>query len=174
MPEGLARIPGVFLAGFMGSGKSTVGRMLADEMGWVFVDLDEAIEKKEGVPITQIFDERGEAEFRRLESEALLAQIKAAERGHPRVVAMGGGTFAQQANREMLAGLAVVIWLDAPEELLYARVLHESHRPLARDRAKFLALYEERQASYSQADFRVDASGDAAEVVQRIQELPLW
>jgi shikimate kinase len=174
MPEGLARIPGLFLAGFMGSGKSTVGRLVADEMGWAFVDLDEAIEQAHGATIADIFANKGEAEFRRMESEALRDQVRLAERGRPRIVAMGGGAYASEANRKMLAELATVVWLDAPEELLFARVAHETHRPLARDRAKFLELYEARQAAYAEADFRVDASAEPAEVARRIQELPLW
>src|SRR6185295_10159790 len=91
MPGKLARSPGLFLAGFMGSGKSTVGPMLAEQMGWEFVDLDAAIEQANGVAITEIFATRGEEEFRRIEHEALREQVRAAERGRPRVVALGGG-----------------------------------------------------------------------------------
>src|SRR3984885_5965473 len=89
----LKRTPGIFLVGFMGSGKSTVGRALADELGWGFADLDEEIEKREGMPIVRIFDTRGEAEFRRAETAALRERVRAVERGRPCVIALGGGTF---------------------------------------------------------------------------------
>jgi shikimate kinase len=173
MPDGLALMPGLFLTGFMGSGKSTVGRLVADDLGWQFVDLDEEIERIEGMTIARIFDERGEAEFRRLETEALRVQVRAAERGQPRVVSLGGGAFAQEANRALLAG-ATIVWLDAPEPVLYERVAHQDHRPLARDRARFAALYAARQEAYAKASFRVGAVGEAPEVARRVLELPLW
>ena len=174
MPGKLARCPGLFLAGFMGSGKTTVGRILADELGWEFVDLDAIIEAQEHMPITLIFTERGEEVFRQLEHDALREQTRAAERGKPRVVAMGGGAYAEERNRTLLEPMGTVVWLDAPVELLRARIEHEVHRPLARDAAKFAELFQPRRASYALADFHVDAAGDASHVATRVLELPLW
>jgi shikimate kinase len=174
MPGKLARCPGLFLAGFMGSGKTTVGRILADELGWEFVDLDAIIEAQEHMPISQIFAERGEEAFRRLEHEALREQTRAAERGKPRVVAMGGGAYAQESNRTLLEPMGTVVWLDAPVELLRARIEHEQHRPLARDAARFAELFQARRASYALADFQVDAAAEPATVATRVLELPLW
>jgi len=174
MPGKLARAPGLFLAGFMGSGKTTVGRLLADEFGWQFVDLDEVIEKAEGAPIGDIFAKHGEPEFRRIEHEALRAEIRAAERGQPRVVALGGGAFAEARNRNMLLTMGTVIWLDAPIDVLLARVENETHRPLARDKKRFMELYEARREFYAEADFRVDAAMEPRAVADHILELPLW
>jgi len=174
MPGKLARAPGLFLAGFMGSGKSTVGRLLAEEMGWEFVDLDEEIERAQNMTITEIFAQRGEGAFRQIEHEALREQLRAAERGKPRVVALGGGAFAQERNRAMLEATGTVVWLDAPLEVLLKRVEHEIHRPLARDPKRFAELYEARRVAYAEADFRVEADDDPRVIVNRILELPLW
>lgn len=158
----------------MGSGKSTVGRILADELGWEFIDLDAGIEATEAMPISQIFAERGEEAFRQIEHEALREQTRAAERGKPRVVALGGGAYAQERNRTLLEPMGTVVWLDAPLDVLLARVATQNNRPLARDQAKFAELYEARRSAYAMADFRVDAVGEAPAVAARVLELPLW
>jgi shikimate kinase len=174
MPGKLARCPGLFLAGFMGSGKTTVGRLLAIELGWEFIDLDAVIEAAEAMPISQIFAQRGEAAFRQIEHEALREQTRAAERGKPRLVALGGGTYAQERNRILLEPMITVVWLDAPLDVLLARVATQDNRPLARDQAQFAELYQARRSSYAMADFHVDASGEAPAVAARVLELPLW
>src|SRR5512142_2087422 len=110
----LKRTPGIFLVGFMGSGKSTVGRALAEELGWGFADLDEDIEKREGVPISQIFDTRGETEFRHAETAALRERVRSVEGGHPCVIALGGGAFLSDENFQMVSNNGVSIWLDCP------------------------------------------------------------
>src|SRR6185295_16056948 len=92
----LKRTPGIFLVGFMGSGKSTVGRVLAEELGWGFADLDEDIEKREGMAIAEIFDSRGEAEFRKAETAALRERVRMVEGGRPWVIALGGGAFLNE------------------------------------------------------------------------------
>src|SRR6266849_9070831 len=98
----LKRTPGIYLAGFMGSGKSTVGRLLADRLGWHFVDLDEEIEEADGMLIEEIFETRGEPEFRRIESEAIRAWVRKIESGQAVVMALGGGAFVAEANRALL------------------------------------------------------------------------
>ena len=98
----------------MGSGKSTVGRALADELGWGFADLDEDIEKREGMSISQIFDTRGEAEFRRGETAALRERVRSIERGRPCVIALGGGAFLSEENFEIVSNNGVSVWLDCP------------------------------------------------------------
>src|SRR4051794_16672137 len=89
----LKRTPGIYLVGFMGSGKSTVGRALAEELGWRFVDLDQEIEQSQGMSVSEIFEQRGEPAFREIETAALRQQVKAIECGRPHVVALGGGAF---------------------------------------------------------------------------------
>ena len=85
----LKQTPGIYLLGFMASGKSTVGRHLAHRLGWSFFDLDDEIEAAEQTTIAQIFDTRGEAEFRRIESEMLAQHVRSIEHGRAAVVALG-------------------------------------------------------------------------------------
>lgn len=89
----LKRTPGLYIVGFMASGKTTLGRMLADEIGWGFADLDDDIEQREKQSIVEIFDTRGEAEFRRIEHELMRKRVKAIECGKPMVLALGGRRF---------------------------------------------------------------------------------
>ena len=84
----LKRTPGLYLVGFMASGKTTVGRMLAEELGWRFADIDAEIEGREGVPITQIFSERGEDTFRELEAAAIRKRVSQVQFGSPWVIAL--------------------------------------------------------------------------------------
>jgi shikimate kinase len=171
----LKNSPGIYLVGFMGSGKSTVGRLLAGRLGWDFVDLDDEIERAAGSKISAVFDAAGEAAFRVLEHRALALQASQARSGEPRVVALGGGAFAQTNNRENLADSGVSIWLDCPVEDLWQRVSGMGDRPLARDKAAFEALHSERRQYYEQADFRVPAEGANPEaVVEAIQALSLF
>jgi shikimate kinase len=156
----LKRTPGIYLVGFMGCGKSTVGRALAEQLGWQFCDVDERIEAAEGMAISRIFEERGEAEFRRIESHAILDCVRDIERGRPAVLALGGGAFAQENNRELLIDNGVTVWLDCPFEVVKRRVEVAEHRPLARDAQKFADLYEARRPAYAQAEFRVPVEND--------------
>lgn len=171
----LKRTPGIYLVGFMGSGKTTVGRQLAAEIGWTFADLDEDIEAAEGRSISDIFETEGEAGFRRIESEALRARVQKIRCGVPTVLALGGGAFAQERNRELLRGSGVSIWIDCPVELLWERVKGNPHRPLARDRTSFIRLFESRAASYALACYRVRSGRpDSSRVVAAILKLPLF
>ena len=94
----LKRTPGIYLIGFMGSGKSTVGRMLADQIGWRFADIDDDVEAAAKTSITELFTERGEEEFRRFESEAIRQRVRRIQSGHPMVLALGGGAFLVVAD----------------------------------------------------------------------------
>jgi shikimate kinase len=159
----LKRAPGVYLVGFMGSGKTTVGRHLARRLGWNFFDLDDEIESAEKAAITELFAARGEAEFRRLETEMLRRHVAWIERGRPAVVALGGGAFAQFENRDLLSDRGLSVWLDCPFETVSRRVAAASHRPLARDSAQFAALYHARLDAYRLADVRVTVESDDPE-----------
>jgi shikimate kinase len=156
----LKRTPGIYLVGFMGSGKSTVGRLLAQRLGWSFADIDEEIEAAEKAAITDIFGTRGEAEFRQIETRVLLAHIRKIESGRPAVIAVGGGAFVQAANREAMLGSGVAVWLDCPFETVQRRVGSASHRPLARDPERFAALFRERKPIYALADIHVAVDCD--------------
>mgnify|MGYP003332973717 CR=1 FL=1 len=158
----------------MGCGKSTVGRALADHIGWNFADLDDDIEKANGIPISQIFAEQGEAQFRAHETAALRARIRMIQSGRPHVLALGGGAFTQATNQASIADHGVSIWLDCPLEVIEARVARETHRPLARDLDKMRELFVSRLPSYAKADYRIEASNDnPQEAVDRILALDL-
>lgn len=159
----LKRTPGIYLTGFMCSGKSTVGRLLAARIGWNFADIDADIEGQQQTSIVEIFDKRGEEEFRRLETETIRRTVRTIECGRPTVVALGGGAFTRPENVELVGNNGVSIWLDAPFELVKRRVAPD--RPLARNAAHFEALYYERRPLYSRAAHRVEVSGDDPAVV---------
>lgn len=171
----LKRTPGIFLVGFMGSGKSTVGRALAEELGWGFADLDEDIEKREGTSIVQIFDTRGEAEFRRAETAALRERVRLVEGGRPWVVALGGGAFLSEENFHMVSNNGVSVWLDCTFSTVERRLAGHAHRPLARDPEKLRELFALRRAGYERADYSIAVENDdAAAATAKILALPLF
>jgi shikimate kinase len=171
----LKRTPAIYLVGFMGCGKSTVGRALAEELGWKFFDLDEEIERREKISIAEIFDQRGEAAFRQIESAALRERVHQARMGRPQVVALGGGAFLSRENFEMVANNGVTVWLDCPLDRIRQRLNGQTHRPLARDAEKLETLFEKRREGYARADYRVEVAGDdPAAAVQSVLALPLF
>jgi len=170
----LKRTPGIYVVGFMASGKSTIGRLLAGRLGWNFFDIDEEIEAAEKTTIAEIFDTRGEAEFRRIETGVIGRHVRWIERGRPAVLALGGGAFAAQANRDLLENNGVTVWLDCPFEVVERRVALASHRPLARDPRQLAALYHARREVYRLADICVPIESDEpASVVEAILSHPL-
>lgn len=163
----LKQTPGIYIVGFMGAGKSTVGRHLAHRLGWSFFDTDDEIEAAENSTIAEIFATRGEPAFRAIESEILRQHVRWIERGRPAVLALGGGAFATQANRLLLASNGISIWLDCPFETVRRRVAQASHRPLARDPGAFAALYRDRRECYAEADIHLPVESDDPEVTVR-------
>jgi shikimate kinase len=175
MHSKLVRSPGIYLVGFMGSGKTTIGLLLAEELGWNFVDLDQDIEAEQSASIAEIFDTRGEDEFRRIEHQALYKRVRSIQCGRPSVVAMGGGAFAQKTNFDLVEDNGITVWLDCPLETLKRRVAGFSHRPLAADPDRFERLFHERQAAYARADFRIEVTtDDPKEALRRILDLPIF
>ncbi len=171
----LVRTPGIYLVGFMGSGKTTVGRLLADRLGWDFCDLDENIEAEQKASVPEIFEKQGEEQFRRIETEAIRKCVYRVRAGCPTVVALGGGAFTREENYDLLEDHGVTVWLDCPLEVARKRVAGFEHRPLARDPKKFGELYEARRPVYARADFRVDSTSDNPEAtVDAIEKLPLF
>jgi shikimate kinase len=173
----------VCLTGFMGSGKSTVGRMLASQLAWHFVDLDAEIERESGLPISQIFAQKGETVFREIEHECLARVLGSASARNTRLIlALGGGTFAQPRNAALIREVdgpprgagSVVIWLDCSTEELLQRCVLMGDRPLFRDEASFRKLYEERLPYYQQADYRVESGGEPVRVVEQILALGIF
>jgi shikimate kinase len=171
----LKRTPGLYLVGFMGSGKSAVGRLLAHELGWSFADVDEDIEKAQGVSIAQIFDTRGEQAFREMEQEALRKRVREIECGKPMVLALGGGAFVDPDTRKLLEERGVTVWLDCPFPRINARVKDQTHRPLARDPEKLQQLFDDRRDVYRKAEHRIEAdTDDPAAIVAEILKLPIF
>ena len=155
----------IVLVGFMGSGKTTVGRELARRLQLPVADLDDLIETAEGRSIADIFAVDGEAAFRDIEHRELQRAIPGG------VLALGGGAYVQERNRELLRGQATVVWLDVSLERALQRVAGADHRPLARDPEKFAALYAARRSAYAEADVTIPiGSDDAAAVARAIME----
>jgi shikimate kinase len=158
----------VFLVGFMGAGKTSVGRALSQHLGWRFVDLDDRIRAREGRTITDIF-RQGEAQFRRSEVAALRELLTEAESGPPLITALGGGAFAQQEIASLLkdAG-SITVFLDAPADELWRRCgADEVDRPLRRTEEEFRQLYARRRPQYLQASVRVETAGREIERIVR-------
>lgn len=155
------------MAGYMGSGKSSVGRMLAGELGREFVDADEAIEARAGMTVPEIFSRRGEVWFRRTEAEVIRAIVQ--ER-IPGVLALGGGALGSDRTRGLLSREAIVIWLNVSPEIAWGRV-GGSDRPLAADRGRFLRRAEARQPIYREAaDVEIDADRPLDQVLAAVAE----
>ncbi len=142
----------LFLVGFMGAGKSTIGPILARRLNWTFRDLDEQIEKEQKCTIREIFQSQGESRFRELESEALrqTSLINSA------VVALGGGAFSFSQNRETVRQLGISIFLDCPLDVTLGRCVLNQERPLFQDREKASALYQSRRPFYLMSDLVID------------------
>jgi shikimate kinase len=159
----------VFLVGFMASGKSCVGQELARRLDWDFVDLDALVESRERQTIVEIFRDRGETGFRMAETSALRELTESLKRAT--VVALGGGTFAQPINRELLQPWHSV-FLDVPCDELWQRSLVDADkRPLRKDGSlEFARLYEYRRPFYSQATVTVVTAGrDLASLCAEIE-----
>jgi shikimate kinase len=147
----------VVLIGFMGAGKTTVGRALAKRLRSRFLDLDDVIEQREQMSVAEIFASSGETAFRRMETAALRELLQDRKADSDLVVALGGGAFVQKQNRAALnAAGAITVLLDAPLEELRRRCKREGKaRPLARDQEKFGELFAARRADYGLAQLKV-------------------
>ena len=159
----------MFLVGFMGAGKSTVGAVLARELGLEFADTDALVCAADGRSIDRIFAESGEPRFREIERE-VLARV---DTDHGQVVACGGGLFSCAETRRWLASRGLSVWLDVPLDLVRSRLARESApRPIwpADDPVGQRALCERRRATYWLAGMRVDARGSPEAVALRIRD----
>lgn len=160
----IARRDRVYLTGFMGSGKSTVGPILANTIGYDFVDVDHMIEETEGVSVAEVFRLRGEEYFRTREREAIVRLSR--EPG--RVIALGGGALVDPLSFETVITSGILVYLRLPKENLMKRLQQREDRPLLRDasggrlpekelRERIDALYRIREPLYARADLILDA-----------------
>lgn len=152
------------LSGYMGAGKTSVGRRVASRLGCTFTDLDREIEARAEMPIPEIFSRRGELWFRRTE-ETVVRELLA---GDPGVLALGGGSLESAKTRSLVMRVADVVWLRTSVEVAWARV-KDSDRPLAGDRGRFERRAAAREATYREAAaLEVDADGPVDEVAARV------
>jgi len=156
----------IFLVGFMGAGKTSVGKVLARRLGWPFEDLDDRIEARELRSVEQIFREAGESAFRRAETAALRELLDALG-SSPRVIALGGGAFVQPENAALLQRDDVAsVFLDGPVEELFRRCNKQQiDRPLRGTLDQFQKLFELRRPLYSKASVSLDTTGKDVEAV---------
>lgn len=177
--NGSPRAPrAVFLIGFMGAGKTSVGQALAELLGWRFLDLDQRIETQQGRTIAEIFSRSGEQVFREIEAAALRELL--VELGDaPAIVALGGGAVLREENAALLAACgAPQVFLDAPFEVVRQRCGQTvAARPLFREEDQARRLYESRRPQYLNAQYRVDTSSRsvkqvAAEIVRALSLEP--
>ncbi len=160
----------VILVGFMGAGKSSVGRLLAKRLDRCFVETDDLMTAREGRSIPEIFQATGEARFRELEAGLLdLLRLKRGE-----VIATGGGFPCPEGRMEALRAMGTVVWLAGDFEALYARALRSGSRPMLDGKSKeeVAILYRQRERFYRQAHLVVDTTGVGVDqVVRRILSL---
>jgi shikimate kinase len=159
----------IALIGFMGAGKSAVGRELSRRIGWPRHDTDEMIRQQFGISIPNIFAQHGEPAFR----DAETALLKTLRRGITGIVVTGGGIILRTQNVQLLRGMGRIVWLDADEKVLWQRVSKHSARPLLQTpdpRARFAELLQERLPLYrSAADYRINTSSNSiAQVTDEI------
>lgn len=145
----------VILTGFMGSGKTAVGRGLADTLGYDYRDIDAIVEGRMGMSIAEAFAREGEAFFRAEEEVVIREELGAP--GEGKVISLGGGAVTSAGVREMLRDEDFVVWIDVDVATAFERS-RDGKRPLAQDRGEFERLYRERESLYRQvADFVVEA-----------------
>lgn len=171
----------VFLVGFMGAGKTSVGRTLGQRLGWIFEDLDDRIQQREGRTIPEIFRDSGERKFREAEHSALREVLAELRNGAAKIIALGGGAFVQPNNAALLKASAVrTLFLDAPVEELWERCCKQANesgteRPLLQSPQQFRKLHMARRKSYLKASARVTTDGRSIDKIaaQIIRDLRL-
>lgn len=154
----------VVLTGFMGTGKSSVGRLLADRLGFSYRDLDALIVAEEGISINEIFARHGEPLFRALETEV----VRRMAREERCVVSTGGGAVIATENRRLLRQAGVVVNLTASVDEVCRRLREETDRPLLKDDRsgeRIAAMMAEREQFYADAELRIDTTGKSVEDV---------
>jgi shikimate kinase len=155
----------IYLVGFMGAGKTSVGRRVSEMLGWSFVDLDQKIEETAGESIRELFRREGEAYFRGLEG----TELQRVSRQERTVVALGGGAFCSAENQRVIQTTGASVWLDAPIDLLFSRCSGDSTRPLFTNRQEMEELLERRRPHYEKANLHLKVAGlSVEEIAQKV------
>ena len=160
----MTSIDKIYLVGFMAAGKTTVARAIGRRLGWRAEDVDELIEARERLTVADIFARHGEPYFRAAEREILQLLLPLRHT----VVATGGGTFMDPDSQQAIKMDGTSVWLDVPLDTIVARLPSDGRRPLSADRAQMERLFAIRQSGYANADLRVEATGPAEAVAERI------
>ena len=152
------QLQNIVLIGFMGSGKSSIGRLLAKNLAFQFIDSDRLIVERAGMEITEIFAQHGENHFRELETEVIRSLLPR----HSHVIATGGGVVLRESNRVLLRELGFVVALSASEEVIFERISRNSKRPLlqtSNPRETIRGMVADRHGLYEQtAQWTIDTS----------------
>ena len=151
----------VYLIGFMGAGKTTIGRQLAKKLRWKFIDLDREIEQHERRQIADIFRESGEPHFRSLE-QRYLKEVSSSDRA---VIALGGGAYIEPQNRSLADETGLTVWLKVPFNKVADRVKMDGTRPKFGNRDEAERLYRSREAYYALAKVHVSTGEGTPESV---------
>ncbi|GIQ68301.1 shikimate kinase [Xylanibacillus composti] len=162
-------VKNIIFVGFMGTGKTTLGRLLAERLQWPFIDCDEKIVQKAGMSIADYFAMHGEAAFRDLETEVIREVLS----GRMQVVSTGGGSVLRESNRALMKNGGLVIALTADKDTILQRVRHDSGRPLLQGdaEARVGKLLKEREGAYDFADISINTAQRSMEqAIQRILE----
>jgi len=162
------RLPArIYLVGFMGAGKTTVGRELAQLVGYQFLDIDSEVEAVEGRTIEALFRERGEGYFREKEWEILASTALR----HEVVVATGGGLFLAPMHRNFIRRHGAAVWLDVSVDEAWSRCAATGGRPLFTTPDELTALLDARRSRYELAEHRIDVNGrPVSEIAREIAE----
>ena len=162
----------IFITGFMGSGKSTIGQKLAAQLQMPFVDIDDRIEKRQGQTIKEIFNEYGESFFRAIEQQEVLRQCEKSEKA---VISLGGGALISETSRTAILECGILIYIESSPENIWRRTHHSTRRPLMprgdspEDSVhKITALMKQRSAGYQAAHIKVNRDHMEADEVVRI------
>lgn len=166
MSNSVQRPRNIILAGFMGVGKTTVGQIVADFIGWHYADTDDEIVQRVGMSIPEIFNHEGEEGFRRYEQ--IITQSLAARA--QQVISTGGGLFMDKHNRELMLKSGLVICLHASETVLKSRIEDDAGRPLAKN---WRELLESRRSMYASLPYHIDTSTlNPREIAEKV--IALW
>ncbi len=158
----------IILCGFMGSGKSTVGKVFSSKLGRKFVDLDNFIEEKAGQKISEIFSNHGEDYFRKLESDALKEVLSCDKKI---VLSLGGGTIVSKINQDIIKNNGILFFIDTPFEICYSRISGDKSRPIAsaEDKISLQNRFDTRHKIYTEcSDFKISGENSPTEIADEI------